>query len=120
MQNGRQLEVVQRKDCLRDEAQHHRRAPQCIKQIDAHPHKRKSMRPVELLALPEVVDLLWSEQFSEPILKLTGLGGRPIRANDLAAGSKSWTLPNPKVNIGMPLFMSDANDLLQGRGWRRG
>jgi hypothetical protein len=24
------------------------------------------------------------------------------------------------VNIGMPLFMSDANDLLQGRGWRRG
>ena len=74
------------------------------------------MSPVELFALSEEVDLLWTEQVSEPILKLAWFGGRPIGANDLATSSKSWTLPNPKVNIGMPLFMSDANDLLQGRG----
>jgi hypothetical protein len=70
------------------------------------------MRPVELFALSEKIDLLWGKQLPEPILKLTGFGGRPIGASDLSTSSKAWTLPDPKMNIGMPLFISDSNDLL--------
>jgi hypothetical protein len=47
---------------LGNEAQHHRRTLKSIKQIDAYPHESEGMSSVELFELPEVVDLLWSEQ----------------------------------------------------------
>ena len=112
-QHLRQLELLHREDGLRDQAQHHRRAPQRVEQVDSDAHEGERMGAVELLLAEEGIDLLRGQDLVQPPLKSGEVGGGPFGGLHLTAGPVPRHFANAEMNVGVSFLVRDLDDGLQ-------